>query len=134
MALGSARAVWRSTQGVLLVPYRAKEYGPCPQAYELRGAGAVIHSHSINAVMATLVEPTATEFSVTHLEMIKGLAGHGFYDQLVRSLGLLLHEHGLSCEACRAWVDPPKKVGCLTSVWCCARSFRSSRTQRASAS
>ena len=43
----------------------------CLQAYELRGAGAVMHSHSLNAVMATLIDPSATEFTVTNLEMIK---------------------------------------------------------------
>lgn len=51
-------------------------------AYQLRGAGAVLHSHSPNAVMATL----ATEgdvFEVTHLEMLKGLAGTGYADKLV---------------------------------------------------
>lgn len=41
------------------------------QAYELRAAGAVIHSHSLNALLATLIDPTATEFTVTNLEMIK---------------------------------------------------------------
>ena len=43
------------------------------QAYELRGAGAVLHSHSLNAVMATLIDEDAKEFKVTHLEMIKVL-------------------------------------------------------------
>ena len=43
----------------------------CSQAYELRDAGAVIHSHSLNAVMATILDPEASEFKVTHLEMIK---------------------------------------------------------------
>jgi len=42
-----------------------------PQAYELRGAGAVLHSHSLHAVIATMLNPQATEFKVTHLEMIK---------------------------------------------------------------
>lgn len=46
------------------------------QAYELRNAGAVLHSHSINAVMATLLQEGNTgkgcgEFRVTNLEMIK---------------------------------------------------------------
>ena len=48
----------------------AQPWGPW-QAYELRDAGAVIHSHSVNAVMATILDPEATEFKVTHLEMIK---------------------------------------------------------------
>uniref|UniRef100_A0A7S3R9P0 Probable bifunctional methylthioribulose-1-phosphate dehydratase/enolase-phosphatase E1 n=1 Tax=Dunaliella tertiolecta TaxID=3047 RepID=A0A7S3R9P0_DUNTE len=52
-------------------------------AYELRNAGAVIHSHSMNALLATLLEPDSDEFSVTHLEMIKGIEGHGFYGHCV---------------------------------------------------
>ena len=43
----------------------------CLQAYELRKAGAVLHSHSLNAVLATLLDPTAKEFRVTNLEMVK---------------------------------------------------------------
>lgn len=50
-------------------------------AYRLRGAGAVIHSHSIHAMSATLLAgPT---LRVTHLEMIKGIEGHGYHDELV---------------------------------------------------
>lgn len=41
------------------------------QAYELRGAGAVLHSHSLSSVLATMLDESATEFRVTHLEMIK---------------------------------------------------------------
>jgi len=56
-------------------------------AYELRGAGAVIHSHALEALLATTLPDErgacgATEFSVTQLEMIKGIKGHGFYDTL----------------------------------------------------
>lgn len=51
------------------------------KAINLRGAGAVIHSHSIHAVMATLL--FQTEFSVSHLEMIKGIEGFGYRDRLV---------------------------------------------------
>jgi len=47
----------------------------------LRGAGAVIHSHSIHAMLATLL--FTAEFSVSHLEMIKGIDGHGYHDRLV---------------------------------------------------
>ncbi len=50
-------------------------------AIRLRGAGAVIHSHSINAVMATLAFDD--EFSVSHLEMIKGIDGMKYQDRLV---------------------------------------------------
>lgn len=48
----------------------------CLQAYELRGAGAVLHSHSMNALLATVLDENASEFRVTHLEMIKVLAAH----------------------------------------------------------
>ncbi|XP_043478893.1 probable methylthioribulose-1-phosphate dehydratase isoform X2 [Leptopilina heterotoma] len=41
-------------------------------AYRLRNAGAVIHTHSKFAVMVTLLWP-GKEFRVTHLEMIKGI-------------------------------------------------------------
>lgn len=52
-------------------------------AYEMRGAGAVAHSHSMWAVLATLLDEGASEFRCTHLEMIKGVAGHGYYGPLV---------------------------------------------------
>ena len=52
-------------------------------AYDLRAAGAVAHSHSVWAVLATLLDETATEFRCTHLEMIKGVPGHGYHDNLV---------------------------------------------------
>jgi methylthioribulose 1-phosphate dehydratase / enolase-phosphatase E1 len=42
-----------------------------------------MHSHSQNAVLATLMDPKATEFRCTHLEMMKGIVGHGFYDTMV---------------------------------------------------
>lgn len=45
------------------------------QAYELRGAGAVLHGHSMNAFLATLLDPEASELRLTHIEMIKGIAG-----------------------------------------------------------
>ncbi len=56
-------------------------------AYDLRGAGAVIHSHSISVVLATMiakrVRPGLSELRFTRVEMIKGLAGHGYEDVFV---------------------------------------------------
>jgi len=47
-------------------------------AFELRNAGSCIHTHSQNAVMATLLWP-GNEFQISHQEMIKGvrIAGTG---------------------------------------------------------
>ena len=50
-------------------------------AFRMRDAGAVLHSHSINALLATLI--FEREFHVTHLEMMKGVAGVGYHDDLV---------------------------------------------------
>ena len=49
-------------------------------AFQRRGAGAVLHSHSENALLATLVSEDA--FQVTHLEMMKGIRGTGYHDML----------------------------------------------------
>jgi methylthioribulose-1-phosphate dehydratase len=51
-------------------------------AFRKRGAGAVLHSHSMHAMCATLLtdEPV---FRASHLEMIKGVPGHGYPDELV---------------------------------------------------
>jgi len=51
------------------------------KAINLRNAGAVIHSHSIHAMLASLLFDT--EFSISHLEMIKGIEGMQYHDRLV---------------------------------------------------
>lgn len=47
-------------------------------AYRLRDAGAVLHSHSMHAMLATLI--MEGNFSVTGLEMMKGIQGVGVFD------------------------------------------------------
>jgi len=65
-------------------PAKLSECAPLFQAaYSLRGAGAVLHSHALEAMLVTLLDEGATEFRCTQLEMLKGIAGHGFYDTLV---------------------------------------------------
>ncbi|MBX7057264.1 MAG: methylthioribulose 1-phosphate dehydratase [Leptospirales bacterium] len=53
-------------------------------AYELCEAGAVLHSHSPNVVLATLLAERVDSFlSVLRFarqEMLKGIAGHGYLD------------------------------------------------------
>jgi methylthioribulose-1-phosphate dehydratase len=50
-------------------------------AFRLRDAGAVIHSHAVWAMLVTLLNRES--FECTEIEMIKGIEGHGYYDQLV---------------------------------------------------
>jgi methylthioribulose-1-phosphate dehydratase len=47
-------------------------------AYKQRHAGAVLHSHSLNAVIAT--ELFDKQFTISNLEMQKGLDGYGAFD------------------------------------------------------
>jgi methylthioribulose-1-phosphate dehydratase len=64
-------------------------------AFRLRDAGAVLHSHSLNAMLATLVFGDA--FRVTRLEMMKGITGVGFHDTLVVPIiENTAHEHELA--------------------------------------
>ncbi|KAJ0394812.1 hypothetical protein P43SY_008597 [Pythium insidiosum] len=52
-------------------------------AYRLRDAGAVLHSHGMSCNLVTALCDGQTEFRITHQEMIKGLAGFGYHDELV---------------------------------------------------
>ena len=40
-------------------------------AYNLRDAGAVMHSHSQNVLLASII--SGSEFRISHVEMIKGI-------------------------------------------------------------
>ncbi|KAL6875748.1 hypothetical protein ACP4OV_013261 [Aristida adscensionis] len=53
------------------------------KSYLMRGAGACIHSHGMETCIATMLNPGAKEFRITHMEMIKGIKGHGYRDELV---------------------------------------------------
>ncbi|PYQ51950.1 MAG: methylthioribulose 1-phosphate dehydratase [Acidobacteria bacterium] len=50
-------------------------------AIRLRDAGAVIHSHSMHAMIASLL--FEREFVISEIEMIKGIEGMSFHDRLV---------------------------------------------------
>lgn len=47
-------------------------------AFRKRNAGAVIHSHSMNAMLVTLIY--GDTFRIANLEMLKGIAGVGAFD------------------------------------------------------
>eukprot|EP00245_Coleochaete_scutata_P008083 TRINITY_DN2403_c0_g1_i1.p1 TRINITY_DN2403_c0_g1~~TRINITY_DN2403_c0_g1_i1.p1 ORF type:complete len:526 (+),score=99.41 TRINITY_DN2403_c0_g1_i1:84-1580(+) len=65
-------------------PPKLSECGPLfMKAFEMRNAGAVIHSHGMECCLVTMLQPGAKEFRISHMEMIKGIVGHGYYDELV---------------------------------------------------
>ncbi len=61
-------------------------------------AGAVIHSHSKAAVLATLLCP-GREFRITHIEMIKGVMNY--------ETGELNEQEPSSGENSNLWLDVP---------------------------
>lgn len=46
-------------------------------------SGAVLHSHSICCNLITSVFKDSSEFRISEQEMIKGISGHGYFDELV---------------------------------------------------
>lgn len=49
-------------------------------AFTRRGAGAVLHSHSLDVVLASALVPPGEPLRLTRLEMMKGLTGVGYFD------------------------------------------------------
>jgi methylthioribulose-1-phosphate dehydratase len=82
-------------------------------AFTLRDAGAVIHSHSMWAMLATLLQRGDT-FECTQLEMIKGIAGHGYYDRLVVPIiENTAHERDLAASMAQAIKAHPRTQAVL---------------------
>jgi 2,3-diketo-5-methylthio-1-phosphopentane phosphatase/methylthioribulose-1-phosphate dehydratase len=74
----------KPTQHPRLRPYKLSECAPLfMHAFNIRNAGAVLHSHSLNVVMATLLDESSDELILSHQEMIKGVNGHRFDEKLV---------------------------------------------------
>lgn len=98
-------------------------------AFHKRNAGAVIHSHSSSALAATLI--SGATFRVTHLEMIKGIAGHGYHDVLeIPILENTAHECDLA-DALGAAIDAyPRTVAVLVrrhGVYVWGRDWREAK-------
>ena len=71
-----------------------------------RDAGAVIHSHSIEAAVATKLWPEG--FRITEVEMIKGLRGYGYYDTVhVPVIPNTAHECDLADSMTEAIIEKP---------------------------
>ncbi|XP_076351563.1 methylthioribulose-1-phosphate dehydratase [Tachypleus tridentatus] len=88
-------------------------------AFRIRGAGAVIHSHSKNAVLVTLVYP-GNEFCITHQEMIKGIkkgksAVNYCYDEdlIVPIIENTLYERELKDRMAKAMEEYPESNAIL---------------------
>ena len=99
-------------------------------AFQKRGAGAVIHSHSLHALSATLI--AGATFRATHLEMIKGVAGHGYHDLLeIPILENTAHECDLA-DALGAAIDAfPRTVAVLVrrhGVYVWGESWQKAKT------
>jgi methylthioribulose-1-phosphate dehydratase len=81
-------------------------------AYNLRNAGAVLHSHSINAFLATTLYDDV--FRVTDMEMIKGIEGMGAFDTLeVPIIRNTAHECDLADDLAEAITKYPKSNAVL---------------------
>jgi len=76
-------------------------------AFRLRNAGAVLHSHALPAMLVTLLYGEA--FECTELEMMKGIEGHGYYDRLrVPIIDNTAHECDLADSMAQAIEQNPR--------------------------
>ncbi len=80
-------------------------------AFRLRDAGAVLHSHSVNAFLATLIG--GETFRVTHLEMMKGIRGIGYADELVVPI---LENTAHECDLADAMADAIERFPATQAV------------------
>ncbi|KAA8524352.1 hypothetical protein F0562_010775 [Nyssa sinensis] len=103
------------------------------KVYGMRNAGAVIHSHGMESCLVTMIHPFSKEFRITHMEMIKGIQGHGYHDELVVPIiENAAHEGDLTeslIEAIRAY---PKTTAVLVrnhGVYIWGDSWISAKTQ-----
>ncbi|KAI3702840.1 hypothetical protein L6452_28593 [Arctium lappa] len=103
------------------------------KAYDRRNAGAVIHSHGMESCLVTMIDPLAREFRVTHMEMIKGIQGHGYYDELVVPIiENTAHERELTESLAAAIEAYPKTTAVLVrnhGIYIWGDSWISAKTQ-----
>ncbi|GAB2277961.1 hypothetical protein Dimus_012659 [Dionaea muscipula] len=103
------------------------------KAYHMRNAGAVIHSHGMESCIVTMMNPGSKEFKITHMEMIKGIQGHGYYDELVVPIiENTAHERELTDSLAAAIEAYPKSTAVLVrnhGIYVWGDSWISTKTQ-----
>ncbi|KAM5586059.1 putative bifunctional methylthioribulose-1-phosphate dehydratase/enolase-phosphatase E1 1 [Rosa sericea] len=103
------------------------------KAYEMCNAGAVIHSHGIESCLVTMINPLSKEFRITHMEMIKGIKGHGYYDELVVPIiENTAYEYELTESLAKAIEAYPKATAVLVrnhGIYVWGDSWISAKTQ-----
>ena len=83
-------------------------------AFKQRNAGAVLHSHSICCNIVTSLFEGKTEFRISHQEMIKGINGYGYFDELaVPIIENTAWEHELADSLGEAIANNPKACAVL---------------------
>jgi methylthioribulose-1-phosphate dehydratase len=101
-------------------------------AFKLREAGAVIHSHGMYALLATVLS-SGDVFECTELEMMKGIAGVGYYDKLVVPIiENTAHERDLAERMAAAMNAHPKASAVLVrrhGVYVWGRDWVQAKTQ-----
>ncbi|XP_037492079.1 probable bifunctional methylthioribulose-1-phosphate dehydratase/enolase-phosphatase E1 [Jatropha curcas] len=118
-------------------PNKAPKCSDCAplflKAYEMRNAGAVIHSHGIESCLVTMINPLSKEFRITHMEMIKGIQGHGYYDELVVPIiENTAYENQLTDSLAKAIEAYPKTTAVLVrnhGIYIWGESWISAKTQ-----
>ncbi|CAO2833388.1 unnamed protein product [Amaranthus hypochondriacus] len=118
-------------------PHKAPKCSDCAplfiKAYHMRNAGAVIHSHGMESCLVTMMNPTSKEFRITHMEMIKGIQGHGYYDELVVPIiENSAHERDLTDALAAAIEAYPKATAVLVrnhGIYVWGDSWISAKTQ-----
>jgi len=101
------------------------------EAYRLRNAGAVIHSHSLNAALATFA--FQNRLQITGIEMQKGIENHGVFDVLeVPIIENTAHEDELTESFHEAILANPKTQAILVrghGVYVWGKDWRQAKTQ-----
>lgn len=102
---------------------------------ERPSATCVIHTHSMNAQMATLLDPTETSdcLRVTHLEMLKGVGNHAYDDLLeIPIIDNRPSEDQLATQLRKAIRKYPKTNAVLVrrhGLYCWGDSWEQAKTQ-----